>query len=365
MIICPLVKKIPGELPKTPQEKYIKDLTKLEKIQLLEIKEREEKLLAKKSQILKLPDKGKRINEFYEKILLELSNRDDIEKAANLFSELNITSTGQSKLNILEWTGKLQSLSEEHDQFLESDDDENEIDPLKIIAQSRNLLKTVKYEKPDVPLITTADIKEIESFSEEHSEKTDIKIVSINDIKENSTSIERNLVNGSVSSQAESNNSQEIEPCSLYLFEKEIIKLPLKEKFMPYKTTKSNIHNPDKEKLRKIGGKYWEITAATPPPIRNSGTKLLSLSDSVDIQIDYLKKLNKLQEEQAVERLAARKKRIADSQIMLPEESITKVNKFFDSYRNPNNSDSEESDEVECVDEEDAKGGFITYTVYE
>ena len=63
-----------------------------------------------------------------------------------------------------------------------------------------------------------------------------------------------------------------------------------REKFMPYKTTKSNVHDPMKEKLRKKD-KHWEITAATPPPIVHGAVQSLSLKESLTLQKEQAQKL--------------------------------------------------------------------------
>ena len=44
----PTLNRIPGVLPTRSTEKYVKDLSKLDTVQLIEIKKREEHLLAKK-----------------------------------------------------------------------------------------------------------------------------------------------------------------------------------------------------------------------------------------------------------------------------------------------------------------------------
>ena len=52
---------------------------------------------------------------------------------------------------------------------------------------------------------------------------------------------------------------------------------------MPYKTTKSNVHDPEKEKVRKKD-KHWEITAATPPLIVHGAVKTLDIKESLILQ---------------------------------------------------------------------------------
>lgn len=63
-----------------------------------------------------------------------------------------------------------------------------------------------------------------------------------------------------------------------------------KESFKPYKTTKSNVHDPMKEKQRKLP-KNWEVTAATPPLIIHGATEVLSLNESLKLQKEQTKKL--------------------------------------------------------------------------
>lgn len=63
-----------------------------------------------------------------------------------------------------------------------------------------------------------------------------------------------------------------------------------KEPFRPYKTTKSNVHDPMKEKQRKQH-KNWEVTAATPPLIVHGAAKLLDLKKSLRLQKEQKEKL--------------------------------------------------------------------------
>jgi len=63
-----------------------------------------------------------------------------------------------------------------------------------------------------------------------------------------------------------------------------------KEPFKPYKTTKSNVHDPMKEKQRKLH-KNWEVTAATPPLIVHGAAKVLSLNESLKLQKEQTEKL--------------------------------------------------------------------------
>ncbi|XP_064421794.1 myosin-1 [Latimeria chalumnae] len=62
------------------------DLTSKSKGELLEMLKRQEKLLANKKFIQSLPDKGKKITEFMEKVKLALAHHEDLEKTTELLS---------------------------------------------------------------------------------------------------------------------------------------------------------------------------------------------------------------------------------------------------------------------------------------
>ncbi|XP_023291297.2 DNA-directed RNA polymerase II subunit GRINL1A [Lucilia cuprina] len=399
-ILRPKLNKIPGGgMPLAKKESYAKDLTKLTQVELREIKEREEKLLQNKSKLQKLPDKGKRIQDFYDKVLQELERRSNVDEAAKIFSNLNIASQGEKALNELEWQGNLKNLQENLnplDDVLDSDD-ETEMDPLKIIAQRQMHERKVKVEPPEVKLITEEDLKEIESFktdspdsgvtTESNGEETqaaqaiEAEIVAI-DIKEKLDNIKPKLqtlnssinsINGESRSSSVCSHTLDLEPHVHYLVDKTEthVQPPIREKFKPYRTTVSNVHDPEKERQRKQG-KNWEVTAATPPPIQHNGTQLLNLMDSVEIQAQYLLKLKELQEKQAAERLAAKLKRLEDRKLQLPSEEELKTKPSFTKYREPksqtHNIEGEqkfnEDDEVhDPLDEE--KSGGVNYTVYE
>lgn len=84
-----------------------------------------------------LPDKGEKIKNFRDRVLLEIERQNEIEKAAELLSKLNIASQGKAAMNEMEWTGKYSEKSN-YEKIVELDSDDDD-DPIKILAQ-------VKYE---------------------------------------------------------------------------------------------------------------------------------------------------------------------------------------------------------------------------
>lgn len=299
-----------------------------------------------RSFINKLPDKGVRIQNLHDKIGAELKSRDEIECAAGLFSQLNLVEKGQKALTHMEWNGgKLNG-----DQIivaadtLDSDDDEiDSVDPLKIIAQSRNT-KLVKVQKPAKSLITEADLADIKSMADEADEK---KVV---DTSSNSSSVtssgrlldlDQHAINIIQNEDCHSKDNAELK----------------KHRFLPFRTTKTDVHNADKERCRS-SGKNWENTAATPPLIRNDAVKMISLKESIETERDQQEKLREQMQKQAMERLEARRQIIADNITLLPAGSeLIDPNSFFQSYRQREEKDSEDDDDLSsehsALDEEE------------
>ncbi|XP_036139738.1 uncharacterized protein LOC105833390 isoform X2 [Monomorium pharaonis] len=250
------ISKIPGDVTPLKKESqgYIEDLSKMQKFQLEELLKRQKKILANKKFISQLPDKGEKIINFHDKILKELEHRNEMEEVANLLSRFNIASEGKAAMSKLEWTGKCHK-DDDNDTIkiveLDSDDDE---DPLKILAQptgtgvhNKKIIHVVREES----LIKPEDIAEIKTFKANPLDVEHVKYI-VNKVETQETS--------------------------------------KKEPFKPYKTTKSNVHDPMKEKQRKLH-KHWEVTAATPPLIVHESAKVMSLNESLRLQKRQAEKL--------------------------------------------------------------------------
>lgn len=287
-----------------------------------------------RSFIDKLPDKGTRIQSLYDRICNELNSRDGVERAAELFSELNIVEKGQQTLNQMEWMGGQNGghIIVAAD-TLDSDDDEPDgLDPLKIIAQSRET-KLVKVQKPPKSLITEADLVDIKAMTE-------------------------SKVNTSQSSPNTSSASIELDPRVLVIMKKEEktqeANKNAKQRFMPFRTTKSDVHNVDQEKAR-TASKNWTNTAATPPIIRNDAVKLIALGESIENERLQNEKVREQMQQQAVERLVARRKIIADNIGLLPAGSeLLDPNSFFQSYQQREEKFKEDEDDDDSLSEHSA-----------
>ncbi|KAI4497081.1 hypothetical protein M0802_007827 [Mischocyttarus mexicanus] len=323
-----IIKKIPGNLPpptKKENQGYIDNLANKSKIELEELLERQNKLLANKKFISMLPDKGEKIKMFRNKLLNQLDHQKEIDKAAVLLSRLNIASEGKAAMNELEWTGICPKEIHKN-QIVELDSDDEEENPLKILAQPTGTgvhKKKVIHLQPIEPLIKPEDLDEIESFKNE--EKTSSKLVHV-----------KYLI-----------DKVEKSP------EKNQIK---KEPFKPYKTTKSNVHDPEKEKNRKYI-KNYAVTAATPPHIVHGAAKSLNLSESLQLQREQVEKLQDIQAKYAVERLTQR----------LGLHNIGCVPENVGDYRLPkeiedNSSSSESEDEIYGIENNGRRGISVVYT---
>lgn len=291
-----------------------------------------------RNQIFKLPDKGERIKSLLERIRNELNARNEVDLAAEMFSDLNIASKGLKKLTEMEWTGGKATVPSDAVVDSDDNDDGQNVDPLKIIAQSRDLVKTVKVVKPESSLITAADLEEIKSFEEER---------------------EKESGNESISS----TNSIHLEPHAVYICDKDQNAIKIKKnKFQPHKTTRSDVHNIEKEKSRTQGKKF-EITAATPPKLRNNATQLLTLQESIVIEQKHKEELKQLMEKQAIDRLEARKKLVDENLSLLPPgSSLMDPNEFFENYRTTNGYDSDDSFSDNSYNGEDTEiGGVVVH----
>ncbi|EFN72944.1 hypothetical protein EAG_11236 [Camponotus floridanus] len=325
-----IIKKIPGDIPlhsKKESQGYIEDLEIKQKFELEELVERQNKILANKQFISKLPDKGEKIVRFRDKLLKELEHRNEVETAANLLSQLNIASIGKAAMTKLEWTGKYNDKNDENTTKVVELDSDDEEDPLKILAQPTGTgvhKKKIIHIIPEESLIKPEDIVEIESF------KTD-NCLDVEHVKYIIDKVEK----------AQETNKK-------------------KEPFKPYKTTKSNVHDPIKEKQRKLP-KNWEVTAATPPLIIHDATKVLSINESLRLQTEQTKKLQEIQTKHAIERLT--------NQIGM--HNIGPISQDIGNYqlRHTNNlpsssSSSDDEEEYEVQDEEDNdRSGTVVFTV--
>ncbi|EZA50840.1 hypothetical protein DMN91_002349 [Ooceraea biroi] len=311
-------KKVPGNVlpPARKQSQgYIDDLANKQKFELEELLERQNKLLACKNFVSKLPDKGKRIKDFRDRILKELQHKDEIEKAANLLSRLNIACEGKAAMTKLEWTGKYDN---DVTKVVELDSDDEE-DPLKILAQPTGAgvhKKKIIHVVSEESLIKPEDLDEIKSF------------------------------------ETDPLNVQHVR----YIVDKvEKARETKREPFRPYKTTKSNVHDPMKEKQRKLP-ENWEATAATPPLIVHGAAKVLSLDESFRLQQEQTEKRKIVQAKYAIERLTGH----------IGTHTIGPAPKNVGNYRmndsSPSSSSEDEADEVHDEEDND-KGGTVVFTV--
>ncbi|XP_016960489.1 uncharacterized protein LOC108031498 [Drosophila biarmipes] len=361
-----------SRIPGTSQvkEKHSKDLKTLTYVQLLEIKDRQSHFLSNKKRLLQLPDKGRRLQESYDKLLEEIRRRDEVEEATRMLSGLNIVEKGKITLNNLEWNGRSADEGAHVDDILDSDD-EVEMDPLKVIAQGTMHEKKVKVIPPPASLITAEDLAEIADFKKP-ADSPDSALAGQSD----TSSLPAEIIEIDAS-QVAAKLSKELPPDqhALYLIDKTETSMntPAREKFMPFRTTKSNVHDPDKERVRKKG-KHWEITAATPPLIQHKEVQLVPLAESAALQMDYMQRVKEVRIQQAEQRLARQKESRLAAGLSLPEESILKTKAAFRNYRDPQASfliegrqKASEANEVHdpTIQDRGTATSGIHYTVFE
>ncbi|CAH0604925.1 unnamed protein product [Chrysodeixis includens] len=305
----PIIKKIPGILPPPPKNEIdgkITDLSSKSLTELIELRDRQLKLLNNKSFISKLPDKGAKIQAFHDKVAGEIKVRQDEDESCRMFENLTLSGVDKNTVQQVEWVGKIDS---KNDTCLDSDDDSEPEDVLHILSQSTAQEKQVVVLPPEKPLITTEDL---------------LKIGELPHVK--------------------------------YIVEKTEINPKPKPtgNFKPYKTTTSNAHNPEKELQRKKH-KHWEVTAATPPPSIHGAAKVLSIEESLHLQKEYNAHLKEVEAQHAAEKLLGR------IGIKMADLSVDRSN--FGKYREADSDDSDMSDpegsDKEVHDEEPERGGVV------
>ncbi|XP_015111920.1 DNA-directed RNA polymerase II subunit GRINL1A [Diachasma alloeum] len=315
-----IIRRIPGEVAASKKEGqgFIDNLESKTNIEIRDLLERQNKLLENKSFTSKLPDRGEKISKFRAKLLQQLSRRNELEEAANLLSRLNIASEGRDAMNELEWTGKYTEKNS-NGKIVELDSDDEE-DPLKILAQPTGTgvhKKKIVILLPEETLINDQDLKEIESFKNDLSSSQHVKYIVDKVEKEGNAT---------------------------------------RESFKPYKTTRSNVHDPMKEKVRKKD-KHWEVTAATPPLIVHGAVKHLSLNESLKLQKVQAEKLREVQTKHAIERLTQQLG-------MYPIGEVSNAGVYRPQNEESDSSDTETDEEHEVHDEEDTdKAGTVVFTV--
>ncbi|KAJ0180731.1 hypothetical protein K1T71_004135 [Dendrolimus kikuchii] len=301
-------KRIPGILPPPPKNEIdgkITDLSAKTYIELLELRDRQIKLLNNHSFISKLPDKGIKIQAFHDKIVANLRAKQEEEHTCRMLDNLKLT---ERSVQQIEWTGKI---DKNQDKYLDSDDDSEPEDVMQILSQSTALEKTVKYVQAEKLLIAPDDLLSI-------GEIPHVKYI-VNKT-ENLTSKPKTTGN-----------------------------------FKPFKTTKSDVHNPEKELQRNSKLRKWEVTAATPPPIKHGPAKILTIEESLKLQKEHNMRIQEVEAEHAAQKLLAK----AGIKMASVPTDITK----FGTYREADSEDSQESDpegsDKEVHDEEPERGGVV------
>ncbi|CAK1545139.1 unnamed protein product [Leptosia nina] len=304
-------KKIPGVLPPPPKSEIDGKITNLSNKtlpELLELLERQLKLLNNKSFVNKLPDNGAKIQSLHDRISIEIRSKQEEEQTCNLFNNMKLETIDKNCVQDVEWEGKV---AQNHNTYLDSDDDSEPEDVLHVLTQKQSGERKVKILKSEKLLVTPQDLLDI-------GEIPHIKYI-----------VEKTEHNTHAKSTG---------------------------KFKPYKTTTSDVHKPEKEIQRKKH-KHWEVTAATPPPILHGPAKILTIEESLRLQQEHNTHLKKIEAQHAAEKL------LAKAGIKMPElpEDTSKFGNYrskVDNDDSASESDPEGSDK-EVHDEEDERGGVI------
>lgn len=350
----PPLNRVPGDPNRcrdTEKQGYIRDISKLNKTELLDLKLRQELLLNNKGRISKLPDKGAKIRSFYEQIVKQLEAHNDVNRAAELFSELNIAAVGKKSLTKLEWSGKLGGGAGREDDVVDSDDEE-ETDPLKILAQSTHTEKVVVVAKAEPSLITAQDLKDIAELKQEQQvECAPAELIEVDVAKsvgKLSTLLEK---------RQQAKADELYDGHALYICDKER-STTAKQKYLPFRTTKSDVHQPEKEKTRHEKHlKSWENTAATPPSLKHAPTKLLTLEESVMLQAEKNKLLEDTRKQYAEDRLKQHEE-IRRKVLETVQNDVMPGSSGFTTYRDASSGEEDEGGDGDSDADRSSDDGF-------
>lgn len=241
-----------------------------------------------RTQLNKLPDKGQKIKDLYERVLEALEKKSNIEKTSKLLESMNIST---KEVENIEW--KDDDDPQHYQDPIDSDDDE---DPLKILATSNSTVGNkiiIKTEMSEDTLVTEDDIKDAHSIF--------------------------------------------FDPVLEQVCKNE--NLELSTRFHPNKP-KSNSNKVTEPKER-------DNTAATPPVCKQTAQQL-TLRESFELEHAHQQKLKELKEAQAAERLEFKRK---EGFVLVQPEESSLDSTVMKQYRDVSNLIDNEGDDEQSDDE--------------
>uniref|UniRef100_A0A0V0G968 Putative dna-directed rna polymerase ii subunit grinl1a-like protein n=1 Tax=Triatoma dimidiata TaxID=72491 RepID=A0A0V0G968_TRIDM len=298
-----------GKQNKNASKEKVEDLSKFPKYTLLEMLDRQNKLLSNRSAVEKLKDKGAKIIRTKKQIEDELEKR--VNASTNLCEVMAGLKLSTSQINALEWTQNTKELNREK---FKEEEKESEKNPFKILATHSGTVfskRTVKIEEQPESLITEKDIEEI--YAAKLCDKID-----------------------------------KVEPTS---------------RFLPHKTLNQKFCS--KKSLSDY--KKKDLCSASQPPSKFDSIIPISLEASIRLQYEQTQHLKDVQLKHAAERLKDKAYTIGN---VLPSHEKLKPYRnpaLIDSGSECDDEDDEEEiQEVEddCAGDEDTEG-TVTYRVIE
>ncbi|KAG8440438.1 hypothetical protein GDO86_006258 [Hymenochirus boettgeri] len=244
--------------------------------ELMEILERQEKLLNNKTFLARLPDKGKRILDFTETVRLAISEQKELNRTANLFFTLKSDfQAAQFKVKENTIENVKTGLTFETSTSASNDD-------------SNSFTRAESYKKAD--FCFNADILE-----------NDLRKININDSEETNQSTPKTSTKQEINSFFP--NAIKTKSNFLEVLEKRKSNPVLnKEKF---RTNNSSPGGSEQNAKKRAQEKKHldDITAARLPPLHHTPAQLLTLDESVALQLEQKKKYEEQQAKLAAQKL--------------------------------------------------------------
>ncbi|KAG8228323.1 hypothetical protein J437_LFUL007041 [Ladona fulva] len=364
-----IIKRVPGQPGISPKEKqgYLEDFCKLTKVQLLELLDRQNAILRNKGFVQRLPDKGKKISNFKDRIEAELARRAEVDKTTTLLERLNINGPVEE----IEWTGSFSSAKQEKEVHSEEEAEDEVIKTMRIIASHGRTSKITRVLKTPETLVTEKDIAEIKAEScpyaaalcKKVSERLSVppkeSFKPFRPAKKkdgNSSPIPKPPVSPAKGMQEVSSDSKVEEKVQSETSSMEASPGENKEK---QADSSSSI---DKSTSDNIGGsevnvdpvkrvRHWEVTAATPPPPVHGQVLMIDLEESLALEKAAVEKTIAARTTQAMLRLSEQ----------LNRESFMRYRKVSESSSEEEEKGDDEDHEDE--DEEPEKDEAVVYSI--
>lgn len=289
---------------------YLGDISSKSTTELMDLLSRQDKILRKTKFVESLPDKGAKVRAFYEKLqqlILERNPDMDISDYSDITSAAKPVSQHQADIitDVIENKQK------------QSETDCFSPETVEYVTNVGMDMKGKEQNQTEA-LITNSDINSSQrnNGSEVEMDTVSVTTESNNPINVKDSNLEESLKNMKISGEVSAMDRVEREKTtnaySKALQNASEIHIPLKPNNNLKKTRVSDLpreykfKSRDKDRISPVSPQVVEESAATPPNYKHKESKLISINESLNLQIEQKVKQEELQARHAAEKLSQR-----------------------------------------------------------